>query len=252
MTDRVTAPRFAMVPEWIIDHHRLSDGAVRLYAKLMRIAQADNACYPGHRTLASELGVDDSTIKRRLRQLADNRVITVEPRFVDGRQTSNLYHIHTSPGEGVNSAPPGEGDSDPPGGVNSDPPRQESQRTESQKTESVAPMKRNEGWDALEAFFGYRPEGNEAKLWGRIAKRLNEHDNPADELAARVAVYVATWPDAALTPAALDKHLEWLGSRVAASTVDERRRWATNMERQARRARLTDSTARQLPAGGRT
>lgn len=85
-----------------------------------------------------------------------------------------------------------------------------------QPASSLAPQKprreRNEQWDALEDVFGYRPTGAEAKLWGRITKDLAEWGAIQPTITECVRRYRLTYPDADLTPTALQKHYQRLMS----------------------------------------
>jgi DNA-binding MarR family transcriptional regulator len=94
----------------------------------------------------------------------------------------------------------------------------------------------NPWWDTLVGLFGYEPDEPEDSLWGRIAAKARKA--PPEEILRRAETYIATWPDVSLTPAALLKHWDWLGSQLAATTEDTRREWAERRSRAERRARL--------------
>jgi pyocin large subunit-like protein len=59
--------------------------------------------YPSHSYLANCAECDDRTIKRALDDLAKLNLITITPRFLNGKQTSNLYtlQIRGDKNEGV-------------------------------------------------------------------------------------------------------------------------------------------------------
>lgn len=92
----------------------------------------------------------------------------------------------------------------------------------------------NPFWDALVALWGYAPTGNEASLWGKIAAKARDTGDPGS-IAIRAALYLITWPTAALTPAALEKHFDWLGSQIAQMSEDDRTAIASRIQRQARK-----------------
>ena len=94
----------------------------------------------------------------------------------------------------------------------------------------------NPWWDTLVGLFGYEPDAPEDSLWGRIAAKARKA--PPEEILRRAETYIATWPDVSLTPGALLKHWDWLGSQLAATTEDTRREWAERRSRAERRARL--------------
>lgn len=57
-------------------------------------ADRDGKCWPGIRTIASELGLSRSTVKRALGELVESGVISKEERRREnGGYTSNLYHV---------------------------------------------------------------------------------------------------------------------------------------------------------------
>lgn len=98
----------------------------------------------------------------------------------------------------------------------------------------------NPFWDALVALFGYQPSGNEAGIWGKIAAKARETKD-LDAIAIRAALYLITWPQAALTPSALEKHFDWLGSQIAQMSEDDRTALAARIQRQARKDAIAAS-----------
>lgn len=104
MTSQVkTDARFAMIPEWLLDHAEISHAAVRLYCVLDRYADAQGHAYPGRKLLAERLGVKSAdTVDRALKELVAVGAVSVSRRFNDaGDPTSNLYTVHRYPPEGV-------------------------------------------------------------------------------------------------------------------------------------------------------
>ena len=71
---------FARLSHLIVTDTELSDGAVRLYARLLYYARQDVRCWPGRQRLADDLGVSKATIKRRIAELVDRGLITRERR----------------------------------------------------------------------------------------------------------------------------------------------------------------------------
>ena len=113
-----TDNKFAPVPEWVIDSD-ITDGALRLYAVLLRYADyKDGSAYPARKTLAARLRKTDRSIDAYTKELVDIGALIVTHRFIDGdrkRPTSNRYTVITrdpkfiSPPSEENLAPPGEG-----------------------------------------------------------------------------------------------------------------------------------------------
>lgn len=102
------APRFAMVPEWVIYDSRLNNAAVRMYAALAR--HADNSthqCFPSRDTLAQRLGWSINTVDRALQMLEEAGALVARRRWLDQqgratftqtlRATSTLYLLAFAP-----------------------------------------------------------------------------------------------------------------------------------------------------------
>lgn len=57
-------------------------------------ADSEGKCWPGIRTIASELGLSRSTVKRALGELCRANLVEKSPRWRENRSfTSNLYRI---------------------------------------------------------------------------------------------------------------------------------------------------------------
>lgn len=91
---------FAIVPEWVLYHDKLSDRAVRLYAILRR--KADNAtgvAWPSRATLAAALrGCSKESVDRAVKELVTAGAVTTERRFDHERKQwqSTRYTVMTS------------------------------------------------------------------------------------------------------------------------------------------------------------
>ena len=96
MTDRFEASvRFAVVPEWVLDHPDLSDRAVRLYGVLARYADTMGHAWPARSTLGNRLYCSVDSVDRALKELAGVGAITKRRRVDEaGDPTSNLYVLH--------------------------------------------------------------------------------------------------------------------------------------------------------------
>ncbi|MGH8969604.1 MAG: hypothetical protein ACRDV1_06605, partial [Actinomycetes bacterium] len=90
---------FALVPEWVLDAE-ISDGAVRLYAVLLRYGQSSGARMPGRSTLARRLRKRSTdTVDRAMKELVGIGAINVEHRYDGAQRLTNRYHVRTaSPG----------------------------------------------------------------------------------------------------------------------------------------------------------
>lgn len=65
-----------------------------VYIYLKDRSTLSGSCWPGVKTIASNLGLSRSTVKRALRELEDAGWIQKQPRYREnGSSTSNLYII---------------------------------------------------------------------------------------------------------------------------------------------------------------
>ena len=77
-----------------IYHSDLSHRARAVYMYLKDHADSEGRCWPGIRTIAAELGLSRSTVKRALSDLVRLGKVEKQPRYREnGGQTSNLYRL---------------------------------------------------------------------------------------------------------------------------------------------------------------
>ena len=86
-------PRFAPIPERLLLAEDVSDGAVRLWGILDRVAARDRL-WPGRQYLAGRLGCSTDTVDRRIGELRAGGWLTVRRR---GQGRTNLYGLHDRP-----------------------------------------------------------------------------------------------------------------------------------------------------------
>lgn len=72
---------FAMMWHIIALDDRISDGAYRLYAVLLKYARQDGVAYPGETRLGEDLGVDERTVRRRFIELQTARLVSRYRRY---------------------------------------------------------------------------------------------------------------------------------------------------------------------------
>ncbi|MDL2248993.1 helix-turn-helix domain-containing protein [Tyzzerella sp. OttesenSCG-928-J15] len=72
----------------------LSPKAKCVYMYLRDRANSEGKCFPAIKTIASELNIGKTTVKRALNELATNGIISKEERFREnGGNSSNLYTL---------------------------------------------------------------------------------------------------------------------------------------------------------------
>lgn len=77
-----------------IYHSQLRHRARAVYLYLKDHADSQGQCWPGIKTIASELGLSRSTVKRALDDLCRAGLIARTPRWREnGSFTSNLYRL---------------------------------------------------------------------------------------------------------------------------------------------------------------
>ena len=106
--DELRGDRFAIVPEWVLYHGDLSDGAVRLYAVLQRFvnqAADHNEVWPGQETLADRMRRSVPSIKRHVRELRDVGALRVIKRRRNGTTVYELVTIKSDPPDGSDLIP---------------------------------------------------------------------------------------------------------------------------------------------------
>jgi len=91
----VEEPRFAIVPEWVIDA-AVSDGAFRLYSLLLRYGNSSGCRMPSRPTLARRLRRSVDAVDRAMRQLTEAGIVRVEHRRCGEQFLSNRYHVRTT------------------------------------------------------------------------------------------------------------------------------------------------------------
>ncbi len=232
---------FSIVPEFVVDCGK--PRAIQVYAILARYANREGTAFPGRPLIAERAGCSVDTVDRALRELEALNAIRVErTKKKDGSYERNVYTLLQG-GRTV----PGGGSRNGAGGVVAPTRTQLHPDNESQGND-IASAAQNAWWDALEAVFGYRPIGPEKALWGRLIKHIMEAGDAPDEIPRRAALWLVgpVWEGRQtpprLTPAALLKHWQWLGSKVASATEAELSGWRAEYKKLERERNIEGAT----------
>jgi hypothetical protein len=191
---------FAVVPEWVIDHEEISDGAFRLYAVLRRYADKGGKAWPSIGTLSDRMHKGERQVRRLMRELEEAGAVRVHPRYEGGQQGSNLYMVvshrtQMSMGGVTDDSPtPDTGDS-----------QNQSQENQSQTEEGV---KRDMLFESVaEVWMGsYNADTITRSERGRINRALTELRRigaTPSEVITRGRVWVKKWPETPASPQAL-------------------------------------------------
>ncbi|GAA4972507.1 helix-turn-helix domain-containing protein [Kineococcus glutinatus] len=91
----VEEPRFALVPEWVIDAV-IPDSSFRLYSLLLRYGGTSGQRMPSRTTLARRMRRSVDAVDRAMRELVAAGIVRVEHRRSGQQYLSNRYHVRTS------------------------------------------------------------------------------------------------------------------------------------------------------------
>lgn len=199
---------------------RVGDAGAKLaLLKLADQANDEGECWPSRATIAEDCECDISSVKRRIRRLRELGLIVIEPRYEDGRQTSNLYRLQL----GVTSAPP-RGATAPSRGVQPRPPRGWHSYDPAEPSEEPSlnrgtpPRQRDVVWDTLVEILGEptnkqaRSKRNAAVKYLKESLATRELPTLAEdvEIRRRANYYRRLWPNVSLTDTALATHWDEL------------------------------------------
>lgn len=114
MSERVEG--WTAIPNWIARDPKISTNAKAVYMALSSRLGRDGVVIPKHATIAAEMGMSVSTVRRALHDLRELGVLSWRPQYrPDGSQSSNVYAILAHPfspppqPEGQSSVNRGEG-----------------------------------------------------------------------------------------------------------------------------------------------
>ncbi len=224
---------FSIIPEFVVDCGK--PRAIQVYAILARYSNAVKQAWPGRALIATRASCSVDTVDRALRDLESIKAIRVDrSKKEDGSYENNVYTLLATEGGRTHAATPNRTTAE---GVPAPARTQLKPLNESQGND-IATASQDDFWDALEGVFGYRPIGSEAALWGRIIKHVEAAGDPPAEIPRRAALWLVgpVWegrqPIPRLTPAALLKWWQWLGSRIATASASDLNGWRDEYNRQ--------------------
>lgn len=210
-----TSDRFAMVPERVLFNLDLSDGAVRCYAVLARLANGKGLLWHGQASLAEKMGKSERIVRGYMTELQKAGELVRAKRRMN---QTNVWRLRTfTPLDRLNPAGPDRLNPAAPrtGGKLPTNENQESQRaTTAPPVDKPAKAPRAKSardllWDALCEVLGWNPEkmtkGERGRLGRTVTGLLEAGARPGD-VHARAARYREHWPNVDLTPEALEKH----------------------------------------------
>jgi DNA-binding transcriptional ArsR family regulator len=92
--DAASARGFTQVPNFLLDMPTLSAGDKITYAMLLSYAWHNDFCFPGQERLAKALSLDERSVRRHLKSLETNGLLTIRQR---GQGKTNVYELNLKP-----------------------------------------------------------------------------------------------------------------------------------------------------------
>ncbi len=228
--------RFAIIPEWLLDHPDLTPIALRVFAVMARYADkdTDQACR-SRSTLARRACCSPDTLDRALRLLRDLGAVEWDRQTDERGNAPSAYLVHFAP-------PPSRVDAANPSRVDAATPTRE-QRDKEKKNLRAAALtevlcnqpgcgipapcwnhfpeawgpswrigRRDALWEALVAAIGEGPTTKgENGRWGEAVAQLRAAGATPIQIGARVFEYRRRWPKIELTPTAVSNNWTTLG-----------------------------------------
>src|SRR5216684_4830249 len=92
--DAATAQGFTQVPNFILKSKKLSAGDKMTFAMLLSYAWQNDYCFPGQVRLGQDLGLHETNVRKHLKSLQANGLLTVVRR---GQGKTNVYTLNLKP-----------------------------------------------------------------------------------------------------------------------------------------------------------
>ena len=93
---------FTQVPNFLLKSKKLSSGDKMAFAMLLSYAWQNDYCFPGQRRLAEDLGLEERSVRRNLKALEANGLLTIQRR---GLGKTNIYELNLTVTSDVRSRP---------------------------------------------------------------------------------------------------------------------------------------------------
>ena len=92
--DILTRGGFTQVPNFLLKSSALSAGDKMTFAMLLSYAWQNDYCFPGQQRLAIDLGLDERSVRRHLKALQAEGLLTINRR---GQGKTNIYELLLKP-----------------------------------------------------------------------------------------------------------------------------------------------------------
>src|SRR5713226_9373048 len=92
--DAATRGGFTQVPNFILKSKNLTAGDKMTFAMLLSYAWQNDYCFPGQVRLGEDLGLHETNVRKHLKSLAANGLLTISRR---GQGKTNVYELNLKP-----------------------------------------------------------------------------------------------------------------------------------------------------------
>ena len=92
--DAATIGGFTQVPNFLLKSKRLKAGDKMTFAMLLSYAWQNDFCFPGQVRLGQDLGLHETNVRKHLKSLEANGLLTIQRR---GQGKTNIYELNLKP-----------------------------------------------------------------------------------------------------------------------------------------------------------
>lgn len=92
--DAATRGGFTQVPNFLLKSKNLSAGDKLAFAMLLSYAWQNDYCFPGQRRLGEDMGLHETNVRKHLKSLERNGLLTIQRR---GQGKTNIYTLILKP-----------------------------------------------------------------------------------------------------------------------------------------------------------
>ena len=94
--DAATRGGFTQVPNFLLKSKNLSAGDKIAFAMLLSYAWQNDNCFPGQRRLAEDMGIHETNVRKHLKSLEANGLLSIARR---GQGKTNIYTLNLKGGK---------------------------------------------------------------------------------------------------------------------------------------------------------
>ena len=92
--DAASARGFTQVPNFLLRSSKLSAGDKMTFAMLLSYAWQNDYCFPGQERLATDMGLDQRSVRRHIKSLQTVGLLAIQRR---GQGKTNIYELNLKP-----------------------------------------------------------------------------------------------------------------------------------------------------------